>query len=102
MVFLGNYLLLEMLVSTVESKADFFITPGKGRREDSGLERRGREHSALLAPQSVRSGEQPEKRHLHCSELVCLLLHWEPSAPRGMTGDCRKEQEYHTPSSERL
>lgn len=31
MVFLGNYFLLEMLVFTVESKADFFITPGKGR-----------------------------------------------------------------------
>lgn len=39
----GNYFLLEMLVFTAESKADFLITPGRGwggGGQESGLEKR--------------------------------------------------------------
>lgn len=47
MVFLGNYFLLEMLVFTVESKADFFHNPWEGMREDSGW--RGGAENILLS-----------------------------------------------------
>jgi len=50
----GNYFLLEMLVFTAESKADFSITLGKGWRE-LGLEERIREYSALWVPGSTDS-----------------------------------------------
>lgn len=37
MVDPGNYFLLEMLVLTAESKADFLITPGKGSVRGEGI-----------------------------------------------------------------
>ena len=66
MVDPGNCFLVEMLVFTAESKADFsfffLITPGKQQMEEIrklGLEKRVGEYSALRAPESILSGEQP-------------------------------------------
>ena len=63
MVDPGNCFLVEMLVFTAESKADFFflITPGRRQMEEIrklDLEKSVGEYSALWAPDSILSGER--------------------------------------------
>lgn len=75
MVDPGNCFLVEMLVFTAESKADFsffYITPGRQQMEEIrklGLEKRVGEYSALWAPESILSGER-----LSIQDLIPVLF----------------------------
>lgn len=82
---------LEMLVFTVESKADFSVAPGAGRGGPEGGGGPGEQ--SLSAFSGVREPRAALLRVGTCpEELGVSSGHWEPHVPAGDSGPLRNHK----------